>query len=104
MFACKRRSSMNRWGNNIPSDFQIPNSQCQVSESVLEFHDGYAPAPLLGRRLRETRHQRMLLEKAGQGAFQLSGSVPVNQANHSLVAQEGLVQEPLRLGQRFVDG
>ena len=46
----------------------------------------------------------MALKKAGQGALQLSGAVPVDEPQRALIVQQRLVQKPLRPRERFVDG
>src|SRR5207248_9931474 len=89
MSAWRRRSSMNCWGN-----IKRP--------LLLQLHHRDASAALFRRRRREPGDERMLLEKPGQRALQLTGAVPVNEADDALIAQERLVEKPLRAGERFV--
>ena len=44
----------------------------------------------------------MLLQESRQGAFQLSGAVPVDEAHDVQIGQQRLVEEPLGPGQRFI--
>src|SRR5262245_7887980 len=89
MFACRRRSSMNCCGNS--------------ATLVLQLHDGDASAALLGRRGREPRDQRMLLQKPGQRALELTGTVAVDESHDAAIGQERLVEKSFGARNGLVD-
>src|SRR4051812_29584873 len=91
MLACRRRSSMNGWGKR------------PIRSSVLELHYRNPPATLIGRSGGDLGDERMLLEEAGEGAFQLSGAVAVNEAERALIAEQRLVEESLGARERFIN-
>src|SRR5262249_1099780 len=110
MFACRRRSSMKRWGNRAITvgelvstlvswrtrTHQLTNSPTQQFTKLLfQLHNRAAAAPLVGRRGRKTRDEGMLLQEPRQRALQLSRAVSVNDAHDALIRQERFVEESL---------
>src|SRR5688500_6600264 len=72
--------------------------------SVLEMHvRGAAAALVVGRRF-VLRHERMILQELRHGAAQLTGAVPVHDAELTQIGHGDLVQELFEPGQRLVHG
>src|SRR3954469_14483239 len=84
---------------------KLPNYQfTKFALSIFELHHRHTTPALVGWRGREPRDQRVLLQKSGERALQLAGAVAVDQAQHALIGQQRLVEEPLRARQRLVHG
>ena len=73
---------MNGWGNR--------------AHLVLQLHDRHAAAALFGRRRREARDERMLLQEAGERALQLAGAVAVNEPDDALIGRAASRRETAR--------
>src|SRR6476659_5797162 len=122
MLACRRRSSMNVWGNSISNlrsgdrviDFRMVGDlrrQCSNTQSsdrctphrrssnrrspdsIFELHYRNPPAPLFRWGGFKARDQRVLLQEPGKRSLELTGAVAVNQPDHVLVAEQRFVEK-----------
>src|SRR5215471_3506126 len=120
MLACSRRSSTKRWGNNAIVKFGIGNWELGMELRIhpelqflilnsqfsiplfFELHYRNPATALFGRGRCKSRDQWMLLQKPRERSFQLARAVPVDQPNHTLVAEQRFIKKSFGARQRLV--